>query len=124
MDSGSVYEHFRNRSLMTRETVDVYLADITRLGHAFVAGLPTAVKDKIKKSDHLSKLSLGETVARAHVFISDMPTHAPLLIYVATINHRSNGPLEIHNRRLGVSRIKSRFFHLKFKRRYGLTHVC
>ena len=65
MDSGSAYEHFRNRSLMAGKTVYVYLADITRLGHlvdselsenflkhAFVAGLPSAVKDKIKTSDH------------------------------------------------------------------------
>ena len=89
MDSGAAYEHFRTRSLMAGGTVDVYLADIASLGHlvdpelsekflkhAFVAGLPTGVKDKIKTSDHLSKLSLGETVARARVFVSDIQTHA------------------------------------------------
>ena len=89
MDSGAAYEYFKTRSLMAGETVEVYLADITRLGHlvdpelsekflthAFVAGLLTGVKDKIKTSDHLSKLSLGETVARTRVFVSDISTHA------------------------------------------------
>ena len=39
------------------------------LKHSFVAGVPTGVKDKIKTSDHLSKLSLGERVVRACVLV-------------------------------------------------------
>ena len=65
--------------------MDVFLAKLTRLGriedaqlsdeflkHAFVAGLPPSAKDRVRTSDHLSKLSLGETVARARVFVVDL----------------------------------------------------
>jgi len=85
IDSSAAYEGFRTRSLRFGETVDVYLADLSRLAklvdpdvgevwlkHAFVAGLPSAARDKLRTTDHLSKLSLGDTVARARVFVSDL----------------------------------------------------
>jgi len=84
IDSASAFEQFRTRRLQPRESVDVYLADITRLAnlvdpavsdvwikHAFVAGLPDAAKERLRTADHLSRLKLGEVVERARVFVSE-----------------------------------------------------
>ena len=77
INASAAYEQFRVKIFFICETVDVFLADLTRLGrivdskisevllkHAFVAGLPPSVKDKIRTSDHLSNLSLAGTPLR------------------------------------------------------------
>jgi len=84
IDSASAYEQFSSRRLQPRESVDVYLADISRLArlvdphvsdvwikHAFVAGLPDAAKERLRTADHLSRLQLGAVVERARVFVNE-----------------------------------------------------
>jgi len=101
LSAGSAYERFRKRDLLPGETVDVYLAEICRLGrivdpniselllkHAFVAGLPVAVKYKLKTSDYLSSMSLSSTVEKARVFCEDMGTDQALVANVGPVRSR------------------------------------
>ena len=89
INAGAAYEQFQVRNFCIGETVDVYLADLTRLGlivdskisevllkHAFVAGLPPSVKDKIRTSNHLSTLLLACTVEGARVFCDGLGSQA------------------------------------------------
>ena len=84
IDCFRAYENFAARKLLPGEEVELYLADLTRLGRlavrggvsddllkcAFVAGLPEAERRSLKAGCMLESMSLDEVVERARIVVS------------------------------------------------------
>lgn len=83
MDPCTAYERFTSRKLMAGETVDVYYAGLKKLGllfggvpertyaYAFVAGLPTRVKQLLRASTTISATPIEHLLERARAIIQD-----------------------------------------------------
>ena len=83
VDSFQAYQSFVSRRLRVDESVDVYVADLKRLGMlvtkekvdeswllaAFVLGLPDSVKNQLRASCDLSDMSFGATVEKARTLV-------------------------------------------------------
>ena len=83
LDQYAAYETFAARRLMPGEAADVFLADLRRLAAlfgglteralacAFVAGLPSAVRQTIRAGSKAEGLDLTTILARARAILSD-----------------------------------------------------
>lgn len=82
-DAFIAYEQFVGRTLMTGESVDVYLADLRRLSTlfggvsdkalacAFVAGLPESVRQVLRAGSRMESMELGHLLVRARSVMAD-----------------------------------------------------
>lgn len=82
LDQCTAYEQFIRRRLLPAESVDVFLADLTRLAGlvdahvsedwlkcAFIAGLPDSVKQQLRAAASADNLSLTEVMVRARAML-------------------------------------------------------
>lgn len=83
VDPYVAYEQFVSRKLRSRESPDVYLAELRRLASlfggmsdralacAFVAGLPEDVRELLRAGSRMEALDLNQILARARAVIRD-----------------------------------------------------
>lgn len=84
MDPCTAYEKFASRKLLPGETVDVFFASLKKLAllfgggiserayaYAFVAGLPTRVKQLLRASTNISATTIEHLLERARAIIRD-----------------------------------------------------
>ena len=83
LDSFSAYEKFTRCHIKEGESVDVYLADLKRLGSlfgcsdeklvscAFVAGLPDHVKQALRAGARIESMGLGQILERARMLLTE-----------------------------------------------------
>ena len=83
MDPCTAYEKFTTRKLMVGETVDVFFAGLKKLAvlfgglpektyvYAFVAGLPTRVKQLLRASTSIEATPIEQLLERARAIIRD-----------------------------------------------------
>ena len=84
-DPFAAYDLFISRKLQPAESVDVYLADLRRLatafggvsdkalGCAFVSGLPEIVRQSLRASSRMEKMTVNEILQRARAILADEP---------------------------------------------------
>ena len=135
-DPFQAYEEFQTRRLAEGELVDAYLADLNRLAMifdanrpesiikcAFVAGLPSNIKSKLRAACSLNEMTLPDVVSRTRILMRSSTGNSAL---IAEQRHNGNVSQQQHQTKVTCFRCGKEGHISRYCRREPNRHcyVC